>query len=326
MKKNAIAVLLSIVLTLGNVGVVPAYAADTPTINKEAEISEESPIEEDSAVEEEPASQDEIEFSGDTSETESENANKDSANAEQDDEESEKDSGQKAEEIDNEEEQEKGQLTPQDTDSDADESAEENEVELSDETSKSAELQIDEESAFFLGKEFRIEGSSEVISFQEVNGEIIATWRKSNGYFSWPLYVTWDIPGKKFSQILSQYGASGYGLLSQNDISGATFKGVIRDDGKWSVSIYNAQGNRCVGNTFSLVDLNGWDTLVLEESYKCVVGDVISVKGIFHTNELQVNASYEVSDSEALILSNKKVLSPNETGEENTWFIEILQC
>ncbi len=217
---------------------------------------------------------------------------------------------------------------------------------------------ISGEDAFFLGKEFRAkEGTvfgdigyiswlevngkieeyyTEIISFQEVNGEVIATWINGRGSFSWPVYVSWDDSGKSFSMLLSRYGTSGYGLVYEDDIHGALFKGTQKDDGKWNISIFASDGRLCIGNTFELYDLNSQnpggadesgeieDSLTLEPSYSCYEGDSITITGTFITSASHVNSSLQTPDSNTLSFSNLSTLSPADTGEKNTWYVSVV--
>ncbi len=193
--------------------------------------------------------------------------------------------------------------------------------------SRSETSSIREEDAFFLGKEFRAGNNYESITFERINDNVIATWRNSSGYFSWPLYITWTEPEKKFGMILTKEGTSGYGIIQEQDIYGATFKGKLLDNGKWSVTITNSIGNNLAVNTFVLYDLNEPsenDSLELDETYSCAVGDSITITGVFYTYRPQVEASFWVSNSEAMVLSNSSVLSPAQTGENNTWHISTM--
>ena len=104
---------------------------------------------------------------------------------------------------------------------------------------KVSKCSIDAEDAFFVGKYFVSAQSSDVITFTEENGELIAKWENSSGYLRWPMYVKWLEPDKEFSMILTNETAWGYGILESTEIYGTTFKGRLRDDGTWDISLIN---------------------------------------------------------------------------------------
>ena len=212
-----------------------------------------------------------------------------------------------------------------DANEDYDIETEDESIEEETETKDQQYASANEDSAFFLGKEFRTDDGSEIISFEEDNGEIRATWTAPDGNLSWPLYVTWDDDlHSKFSMYLSRQGTYGWGLISEDAIYGSTFKGELLEDGRWSISLKDSMGRRCAGNTFSLISLEEAGELSLEETYECYEGDSITISGTYVTSALEVDASFEGADGSILSFSGTSILSPSETGEVNTWYISTI--